>query len=1593
MKQPAVIFALNEKNYSVIDEFLSLRQDLVVLLFNSISTKELKNMILAHEAEYVLLDTLIEEADVASLNDEITRLVSQVSGLRGSKEWEQYCQTHKTTGSSVADVLDIVLGLEFTKQIYQIPPILEKALARYDIHLVVMNEDVTHAGRALCEFSKSNNIPSLLIAHGTLISKAYTVHKGLFADCAAVFSERGKEAYLDIGVEHERLLVTGNPAWDHYPRLVEERGRIKGLLFNKYHLQEDLPLIMFGATWGHFFSGLCDNNINEKTLGQFFTALCELKMKGVKFQAVVKDRVENTSNRFRDFLITYGLDPELVIYATEDTEAFVVSSDIVVSIDSNLSIEAMMAGVPSVNLLNDVGLTLGPSFEAGCGILEVEPDELGETVRQLLQDEKIRARCLERAKLSLPRYCAGMDGLSSTRVAQVALNMLRSSEQPRNQYVWQQYLDVPEIEASQYHEVPRVPLLDMMRRPPRVAMDIGCGAGATLRLIKERYPEARTIGIELSRSAGQRAAAIADQVLIGAFDDFELTDEGIALESIDTVILGDVLEHMYNPWSTMVKLRPYLTSDAQVIISIPNVRNLMLMEDLAKGYWRYENAGLLDITHVRFFTLKEFMRFLRETGYKAGEMLYALDPRLNEFFAQKRSEETIDLDLGRMVLKQVTPQELQELCSLQFYVVATPGESKEQDDYTGLSSFSSPIISDSALLDYHTWLANRRFNRIEAHQFDLHLASWAVVPQIQVFVNALGGEELHLQRTLKSLSQQYHFPDCITVIAGIKCPEGLETSPRFQWKNTHKSWHEASNELAEKVQDAEASTWIVTLNAGDELEPYATLLLAEGMQAHPQWRMVYVDEDSIGEDGKYRDPIFKPDLNVELLLSYPYLGDAVFFRLDAFRELGGFRALPGVERHDLALRLISRYGDASVGRRPYLLHHHERKAKNATIGEVLTNGMTAVKDYLASANIPAEVQYGLFPGSFKIDYVYEDTPAVSILIAVGNQLAEIQECLESLLSKKGSANCEILVLASGEISAEMQAYLQGLEDLQSDSMRIFASAEPAPLSALHNMLAQNARGEYLLFLHHDNVTLNEGWVDALVRLCRRPGAVAASPRTLSPDGTVHRGGVILGLGGFDRPAFEGLAISNSGYMNRAHLAQEFSALAPGCLLVETKAFFEAGGFDPTLRSEQVAAVDLCVRLRDLGHLLWTPHVSVMSRLTATTSEWPGTNAPAEEGQQVWEDSSDRAIAKSLPKLARDPAYSPNLSLSTLPAFTIEPRREFNWKVLEWKPLPRILTYYADHMGCGHYRILAPTRELERSGKAQVWSGGQFPIAVELAGLEVDSLIFQRPVQPYMLPHLKRCRTFGDSFIVFELDDLITNLPEKSVHFSSIPKSIGDDLRNALQPCHRFVVSTEYLKEEYKNLHDDIVVVPNYVEYPMWKDLKPLRNTSAKPRVGWAGGSAHKGDLELIEEVVRELADEVDWVFMGMCPDSIAPYVKEVIAGVPFLDYPAKMASMNLDLALAPLEYHPFNLGKSHLRLLEYGILGWPVICTDILPYQGAYPVTRLKNKKEDWIKAIREHINDRDEMDRRGAALKQYVIDNWLMEDHLDEWLKAWMRP
>ncbi|WP_447730319.1 hypothetical protein [Pseudoxanthomonas suwonensis] len=132
--------------------------------------------------------------------------------------------------------------------------------------------------------------------------------------------------------------------------------------------------------------------------------------------------------------------------------------------------------------------------------------------------------------------------------------------------------------------------------------------------------------------------------------------------------------------------------------------------------------------------------------------------------------------------------------------------------------------------------------------------------------------------------------------------------------------------------------------------------------------------------------------------------------------------------------------------------------------------------------------------------------------------------------------------------------------------------------------------------------------------------------------------------------------------------------------------------------------------------------------------------------------------------------------------------------------------------------------------------------------------------------------------------------------------------------------------------------------------------------------------------------------MGMCPEKLRPFIHEFHQSVPITEYPARLAALDLDLAIAPLEDNQFNRCKSNLRLLEFGACGFPVVCSDVAAFQDGLPVTRVKPRFKDWVDAIRMHVNDLDAAARAGDALREAIHRDWMLDEaSAREWLASWM--
>lgn len=151
-----------------------------------------------------------------------------------------------------------------------------------------------------------------------------------------------------------------------------------------------------------------------------------------------------------------------------------------------------------------------------------------------------------------------------------------------------------------YYAGTRADVIDMIPAAVDRALDIGCGAGNTLALLKRHGLVRWTMGMELHQGAARAAAARLDRVQTG---NCETDAIDLAPESVDLILCMDVLEHLVDPWAMMRRLHPLLRPGGVLVANIPNVRHIKVVWDLAvRGRWRYADDGILDRTHLRFFT-------------------------------------------------------------------------------------------------------------------------------------------------------------------------------------------------------------------------------------------------------------------------------------------------------------------------------------------------------------------------------------------------------------------------------------------------------------------------------------------------------------------------------------------------------------------------------------------------------------------------------------------------------------------------------------------------------------------------------------------------------------------------------------------------------------------------------------------------------------------------------------------------------------------------------------------------------------------------------------------------------------------------------
>lgn len=787
---------------------------------------------------------------------------------------------------------------------------------------------------------------------------------------------------------------------------------------------------------------------------------------------------------------------------------------------------------------------------------------------------------------------------------------------------------------------------------------------------------------------------------------------------------------------------------------------------------------------------------------------------------------------------------------------------------------------------------------------------------------------------------------------------------------------------------AGANAWLLLLPRGAEIAGEALIRLGDAIALQPAARAWYADDELLAAGSGAVTPRFKPDTDPLLLAGSNYLG-ALAIRLDCALAQGD-TPLDAATAYALALAVLASDGRSALGHLDECLFSLPPPTPAQAGAELQALRRHLDRDFAHDRGrhgAATAASDGPTPNTrwLRRQLTGDDTPSVSIIVVADEGQPAGAGDIAALRQRTPYAKREWLHCGCGMPAGAGDA-------------RTVAPLAGESLPEAINRAAQQATGDYLLIIGAASRPLQDDWLETALALAVDGNYAAVGIAGVDPgSGRLWGSGTVVGIGGgFDSLHGSSVRYGEPGHLDRAAVAHECSAVSADGLLTRRADFIKVGGFDPQCLQASVIATDYCLRLRECGErIAWTPQ-AVIARATPDIPE----STPVVERLLA---VRDRFISRWLPRLAADPYWNRHLSLTT-PEPTPEADLVFRWHPA-FRDRLRVLALPMPASGQAEYRVTAPLRALDAAGLAQTMLACEplpgrerAPIPSELARLAPDTIYLQAAFDDVRFAGLRACARFNPGiFRIFSLDDRVSDMPAYNASSKALPRDlVTRRMTEALRCCNRLVVSTEPLAELYRHEIDDIAVVPNRLEKARWLGLPQAPANRAnpgkpgRPRVGWAGALQHAGDLAMIREVVETLAKEVDWVFFGMIPAGCEPFIKEFHAAVHLDDYPSRLASLALDLAVAPLEVNLFNEAKSNLRLIEYGVFGWPVICTDIEPFRSNdAPVCRLPNDARRWIAAIREHLADRNALKQRGRELQAWVHRHYLLEDHLDQWLRA----
>lgn len=488
--------------------------------------------------------------------------------------------------------------------------------------------------------------------------------------------------------------------------------------------------------------------------------------------------------------------------------------------------------------------------------------------------------------------------------------------------------------------------------------------------------------------------------------------------------------------------------------------------------------------------------------------------------------------------------------------------------------------------DYQTWLFAQRVTKKNLETQSK--TKFAYSPKISILVATFNTKEEYLKEMIDTVVNQ-SYSNWELCIADGSTNDFVEKyvyehyssyGDKIKFQKLDQNYGISGN--TNKAFEMATGDYITVYDHDDTLELDCFYEIVKALQEY-RYDVLYTDEDKFDDSTKmYNDPNLKPDFSEDLLRSHNYITHLFIVNKKIVDEVGYYNSeFDGSQDYDYIFRCVEKAN--AVYHIPRILYHWrmhpESTAQNPENKMYCYDaGKRAIEAHYKRIGVEASVEFLPKPmyGMYHTIYSTKDNPLVSILIPNYNHKAILKTCIDSLYNVNTYKNFEIVIVENNSTEKEIFDYYEELKK-QHDNIQVVTYKGEFNYSRINNFGMKYTKGDYVLLLNNDTEMISPNALSEMVGCILRPEVGAVGAKLLYEDDTVQHAGVVIGFSGYAGHVNHGINKDDYGYMVRARINCNYSAVTAACMMVKKSVFNQVGGFD----EQFVVAcndVDLCLKI-------------------------------------------------------------------------------------------------------------------------------------------------------------------------------------------------------------------------------------------------------------------------------------------------------------------------------------------------------------------------------------------------------------------------------